>query len=271
MSRLATAIIFLFCGTMTVLLVRSVLYPEGTSLAAVDPHVPFDHFIARIEGTRLDVWEGGAIIGRCDFVPHSLATAGRVRVEVDWRIRLGQEFMGSSLPMLQGDVVLRDDCTVDEISLDLKLSGSDPPVRLGIRQLPGEPFPALKLERGTDILFESSAGLQPGGGNAELVSALLKNLGLPDRLLSTEKSEASTSRAGDVEAGGQTFDGYFLRSGDDPATSFTLRLSNTGEILRIDTPFTGENQLGLRLLSESLRPAGVPAPDFKPSPVKPTP
>ncbi|HEX2748450.1 MAG TPA: hypothetical protein VHM91_10660, partial [Verrucomicrobiales bacterium] len=55
--RLISAIIFLFCGTMTALLVRSVLFPENSGLADVAPNVPFDLFVARTEGSSLDIWE----------------------------------------------------------------------------------------------------------------------------------------------------------------------------------------------------------------------
>lgn len=64
-----------------------------------------------------------------------------------------------------------------------------------------------------------------------------------------------------MEAGGSTFDGS-RHEQRHPDSSFRLYLSNTGEILRIDTPFTGESQLGLRLLAQSLRPKEATAPDF---------
>lgn len=66
---LITAFIFLFCGTMTTLLVRSVLIPEESRLSEVAPNIPFDLFASRSEGSGMDVWEGSRIAGHVQFTP----------------------------------------------------------------------------------------------------------------------------------------------------------------------------------------------------------
>ncbi len=264
-ARLATVLIFLFCGTMTTLLVRSVLYPEESRLADVAPHVPFDLFLARTEGSNLDIWEGNRITGKCHIVPFGgvidpLVRQDRIKVRLDLLLQLRQSIMGSDVIDVTGDAVLHADGTVDDYDFLISLARSSPPIKLTINQPADQTFPSLKLMHGKTILFESPAG-QPGDGIGNPVaSGMLLALGIPPEALSGRKEESavpSTVRAGNIEAGGQTFDGYLLTTGADEETKFRLYMSNTGGILHIKTP------LGVEMLAESLRPAGVKAPELK--------
>jgi hypothetical protein len=260
--RLVTAIIFLFCGTMTALLVRSVLFPEGTGLAAVSTHKAFDYFAARSEGSGLDIWERDAIIGSCRFTPRSgdakaLTKIDKIDVDVDIRVRLPQEVLNSRQVVVGGAVVLHADGMIDDLRLRFTLPGSRPPIELELRQPRGQEWPSMELRQGTTTLVESRDGKITGGVHAWMVAMMLKNVGMSENLFAARASRSSDvlrARAGHVRAGVQTFDGFVLSSSDDEAARFTIYLSNSGEILRIDTPFTGENQLGLRLLSRSLAP-----------------
>ena len=275
--RLVTAIIFLFCGTMTVLLVRSVLFPEGTGLAAVSTHKAFDYFAARSEGegSVLDIWERDSIIGSCRITPRSgdakalnndakaLTKIDKIGVDVDIRVRLQQEVLNSRQVVVGGAVVLHADGMIDDLRLRFSLPGSRPPIELELRQPPGQEWPSMELRQGTTTLVESRDGKITGGVHAWMVGMMLKNVGMSENLFAARASRSSgvlRARAGHVRAGGQTFDGFVLSSSDDEAAGFTIYLSNTGEILRIDTPFTGENQLGLRLLSRSLAPKDAARP-----------
>ncbi|HEX2749258.1 MAG TPA: hypothetical protein VHM91_14720 [Verrucomicrobiales bacterium] len=269
--RLISAIIFLFCGTMTALLVRSVLFPENSGLADVAPNVPFDLFVARTEGSSLDIWEANKIIGTCHISPSGVGVAGpkvrkaKVRVKVDVIIQLPREIMGGRLIDISADLWLHADGNIDLLSeeeianpaLEFKLRGSVPEIRLSVSQPPANKPPRLKLVRGGLTLFESSGGLQSGDPNSQIISGLLQAAGVPpESLTAREEPEKSTAtvRAGHIEAGGETFDGYVLTTGSDEESRFSLYMSNTGEILRVHTPFSGKNDLGLRLLSETVSP-----------------
>jgi hypothetical protein len=96
-----------------------------------------------------------------------------------------------------------------------------------------------------------------------VVDTMLRSTGLPLESLRSKAEAAQASatvRAGYFEAGGSRHDGYIFTAGDESAPQLVLYMANTGEILRLDTPFTGDNQLGLRFLAESLRPSGTPVP-----------
>ncbi|HWB05853.1 MAG TPA: hypothetical protein VG796_22720 [Verrucomicrobiales bacterium] len=282
--RLITAVIFLFCGTMTTLLVRSVLYPEDSKLATADPGIPFGLFASRTEGSSLDIWDANKIIGNCRITPSGSAFGlkgqkKRVKVRVEVLIRLGREIMGSSLVDItaelwlhsDGDLELQSDGAgeIDRPPLRLTLHAPKPEIpeiRLTVSQPEGGKPPVLELTRGNLTLFKSSAGLNPGDINGQLAGALLQSAGVPPEALAakdTREKSTSTVRKGHIEAGGESFDGFVLSTGSDEDTRFSLYLSNTGEILRIHTPLSGKNELGLRLLSETLAPKNVDRPDLE--------
>ena len=264
-ARLATVLIFLFCGTMTVLLVRSVLYPEESRLATVAPHVPFDLFVARTEGSHLDIRDGQRIIGNCAVVPHSANSGPRVKeekvaVRLEMLLQLGRTILGSNLIDVSGEIVVHSDGSVDGFDLGISLANSQPSFQLSIKQPPDQKWPDLKLSKDGAVVFESSAGKLLEGTDGIIAGGMLQALGIPTDALSGKHPESdtpSTVRAGDFPAGGQSFDGFVLTSGADEETKFRLYLSNTGEILKIKTP------LGLEMLAESLRPAGDVAPKFE--------
>ena len=113
---------------------------------------------------------------------------------------------------------------------------------------------------GMTVLFESSAGKPLEGTEGFVAGGMLQSLGISPDALSGRKEESappSTVRAGNIEAGGQSFDGFLFTSGADEETKFRLYMANTGEILHIKTP------LGMEMLAESLRPAGVKAPPLE--------
>lgn len=266
--RLVTVIIFLFCGTMTALLVKSVLHPEASGLADVSPNVLFDLFAARTEGSELDVWETNRITGNCYLSPQNIVALPHVRreqvkVNIKFLIKLRQEIMGSSVLDLSGSAMLHSSGSVDHLSLDLQLAGSVPPLKLSIRQAGDSEWPSLTLSRGKEVLFESLGGKSADAANSWLVSAMLNNIGLPEDIMTGKQAREQASvtvRAGHIEAGGETFDGYLLASGGAAESQFRLYMANTGEILRIDTPLTGDNGLGLRFLARSLRPPDAKSP-----------
>ena len=264
-ARLATVLIFLFCGTMTVLLVRSVLYPEESRLADVAPHVPFDLFVARAEGSQLDIWDGQRITGDCHIEPKGvgadpLARYDKVNVRVTLRLLLRQMIMGYERVDVSGDAVLHADGKVDDFDLTFTLAGAQSPIRLSIKQAADQKSLALKLMSGKAVVFESSAGKPLEGADGLIADGMLQALGIPpDALLRNqpESTTPSTVRAGNIEAGDQSFNGFLFTSGADEESKFRLYMSNTGEILRIKTP------LGVEMLAESLRPKGTEAPKLE--------
>lgn len=269
--RLITALIFVFCGVMTTLLVRSVMYPKNSGLAVVSPRIAFDHFASRNGGSDLDVWEGNNIIGSCQIRPDGSVMAigdgtAAVKVNITVLIRLQQPILESQTIKLTGDLMLHSNGELDDLELELSLPGSLPRVSLAIEQPAGQASPSLTLKRAKEVIYSNAPGTKQDGFMALMVENMLKSSGLSLETLgeSSDRKEqhAPEVRTGLFESGGETIDGFLLTNGADAATNFDLYMDKTGEILRIDTPLTGENQLGLRFLAESRRPAGVAMPDL---------
>lgn len=266
MPRLATAFIFLFCGTMTVLLVRSVFFPEHSGQAKIPPEVVFDHFAARQDGSLLDIWEGNRLTGKCEIIPYGVISRPpgkppRINVRLSALIQLSQPILDCRLLKLTGEAILLADGTLERPDLELSLPASTPRLALRVQPVKDQPLPLIKLTRGDAIVFSTGGG-KNDPFTALLTENLLKSAGLSLESFEQQRAGAeatATARAGYFEAGGQRHDGFILSGGDD-STRFSLYIANTGEIMRLDTPLTGENQLGLRLLAQSLRPAGTEAP-----------
>jgi hypothetical protein len=266
--RLITVFIFVFCGTMTTLLVRSVLYPRGTGLAKVSPQAAFDFFAARSEGSNLDVWEGNHITGSAQITPHGSIMRPKegtasVKVNISVLIRLPQPILNSETIKLAGDAILHSDGRLDDLDLELYLPGSLPRVSLIINQPAGKPFPSLTLKQANTVLFSNEPGKEQSGPMALMVETMLKGTGLSMDALHESKAESPAEvRTGYFDAGGSKHDGFLLTNGEDSSSRFDLYMANTGEVLRIDTPLTGDNELGLRFLAENLRPPDTPDPNL---------
>ena len=269
--RLITVLIFLFCGTMTTLLVRSVLYPQGTGLAIVEPRLAFDHFVQKTEGSTLDIWDGNNIIGSCYIRPAESVmkfpngTSG-IKVQFTLTVRPGTPILNSSTIRLTGSAILHSDGELDRLDLELTLPGSRPQLTLSVKHPDADKPPVITLKQGPeDVLYTNAPGSPEDTARALLVESMLKSAGVPMSSLTdtsnTAKSEPEV-RAGWFEAGGKRCDGFILTNGGDESSRFDLYMENTGEIMRIETPLSGSNRLGLRMLSESRRPAGAVVPDL---------
>ena len=268
--RLVTAFIFIFCGIMTTLLVRSVLYPKGSDLAKVSPQAAFDCFASRGVPSNLDVWDGNKITGSCQITPYASTSrppegTAFIRVNVTILIRLGEPLLNSKILKLTGDANLHSNGRLDDLKLELALPGSLPRVTLTIQQPVGQPSPSLILKRASEVLYSNEPGREQDGLMSLMVENMLKGAGLSLDALNApaEKSDtAAEVRSGYFDAGGSKHDGFLLTNGGDASTRFDLYMANTGEVLRIDTPLTGEQELGLRFLAENLRPPGTPEPEI---------
>ena len=269
--RLITALIFLFCGTMTTLLVRTVLYPQGTGLAIVEPKVAFDHFVQKSEGSTLDVWDGNNIIGSCFIRPSESimkfpnGTSG-IKVLFTFTIRLGTPLLNSSTLRMTGSGIMHSDGEVTRLDMELTLPGSRPQLILTIKHTDAKKPPVITLRQGQDdILYTNNPGSPADAAKSLLVESMLKSAGVPMSTFTdpdSSKEPEAVVRAGWFEAGGKRSDGFILTNGGDEESRFELYLENTGEILRIETPLSGGNRLGLRMLSESRRPSGAIVPDL---------
>ena len=265
-ARIAALLILLFCGTMTTLLVRSVYWPEESRLSAVVPQVPVELFLKRSEGADLDIWEANRVTGSLYLSPFGLSTrsgdgvrGGKVRIEAT--IRLKQPVMGTQLLGLQGSCFFSTEGEVDDLDLNFKLP-AQPEIRLTIRQPAGDKWPSIHLEGGGMTLFQSKGGETADTANSYLVNLITSAVGIsPEDLISSSAKPTPTIvRSGLITAGGEQFDGFYIAPGGEDSQSFQLYMANTGEILRIETPFSESSELGLRLLSKALRPAGTEVP-----------
>jgi hypothetical protein len=270
--RITALAILLFCGTMTTLLIRSVYWPEESGLATVAPQVPVGLFLLRSEGSNLDVWEGNKITGSLYLTPHSVNLSaaqpggrqgGRVRLEAT--LELTQPSLQARHLSLYGNCFFHTGGEVDDLDLTLTLH-SKPEIRLMVKHPAGDRWPSLTLTRGGDTLFTSTGGQTPDAANSQLFQLLTTAAGFPpDSLLAGESAKRpAIVRAGRISAGGEEHDGYYISpGGDGEEAGFRLYVANTGEILRIETPFSKDSALGLRLLSQGLRPPGAAVPDLQ--------
>lgn len=275
--RLAALLILLFCGTMTSLLVRSVYWPEESRLSTVAPQVPVELFLKRSEGADMDIWEANRVTGSLYLTPFGLSTrsgdgvrGGKVRIEAT--IRLKQPVMGAELLGVRGTCFFSTAGEVDDLDLNFQLPAK-PEIRLAIRQPAGEKWPSIHLERGDVTLFQSKGGQTADSANSYLVNLITSAVGIsPEALMSSAREPApAIVRSGLITAGGEQYDGFYIAPGAENSESFQLYMANTGEILRIETPFSKTSELGLRLLSKALRPAGTEVPElnlFPPAPKK---
>jgi hypothetical protein len=279
LSRITALVILLFCGTMTTLLVRSVYWPEETDLATVAPQVPVGLFLLRSEGSALDVWEGNEITGSLYLTPHSVNTdretaAGRAggRVRLEATLRLKQTAVEAKFLSLRGHCFFHTSGEVDDLDLVLTLY-SLPEIRLAVKHPAGDRWPSLNLTRGNEVMFTSNGGQTPDAANSQLLQLLTAAAGISsdDLLAPAAEKTPATVRAGRITAGGEEHDGYYISPGGHDEGSFRLYIANTGEILRIETPFSRDSELGLRLLSQGLRPHGAVVPDLELYPLTPAP
>lgn len=263
-ARLAAIVIVLFCGTMTALLVRAVYWPEESRLSAVAPQVPVELFLQRSEGSGLDIWEANKITGNLYLSPYGLTVrkdgkkGGKIRVEAT--ILLKQPVMGTQVLGVQGTCFFSTAGEVDDFDLNFKLP-CQPEINLTVRQPAGDKWPSIRLQRGDVTLFQSTGGQTADDANSYLVDMITSAAGIsPDAL--TEKGPAAPAvvRAGRISAGKETVDGYYIAPGGGDSESFRIYMANTGEILRIETPFSKGSELGLRFLSQAMRPPGTEVP-----------
>ncbi len=266
-ARLAAIAIVLFCGTMTALLVRAVYWPEESRLSAIAPQVPIELFLQRLEGTPLDIWEANKITGNLYLNPYGLtlrkdgAKGGMIRVEAT--VLLKQAVMGTQILGVQGSCFLAATGEVDDFDLNFKLL-CQPEINLKVHQPVGEKWPSVQLVRGDVILFKSIGGHTADDANIYLVNMITSAAGFsPDAWTDKGPPVPVAVRAGRISAGNEAVDGYYIAPGGEGGQSFRVYMANTGEILRIETPFSKGSELGLRFLSQALRPPGTEVPSLQ--------
>ncbi len=260
-----TTLIFGFCGLMTTLLVRSILFPENSQLATASPQAICELFASRSEGTDMDIYEGDTIIGQCRITPLSgppipSRRLESVRVALNGTLQLRGPFASFGQLALNSRFDLSVSGDVTSFDLNLRLPKADPPIDLRIDQPKGAAWPAITLTRGTHIAFTSNSGAEPDAATKSLLLWLSSTLGInPDQLASLSKppsastpSASLSARAGRITVANSSTDGFILaRSDADSNRAFRLYIASTGEILRIETPSS------FNLLSESFRPPDI--------------
>ncbi len=274
----STAFIFGFCGLMTTLLVRSILFPENSQLATASPQAICELFASRSEGTDMDIYEGDTITGQCRITPLSgppipSRRLESVRVALNGTLQLRGPFASFGQLALNSRFDLSVTGDITSFDLNLRLPKADPPIDLRIDQPKGAAWPAITLTRGTTIAFTSNSGAEPDAATKSLLLWLSSTLGInPDQLASLSKppsastpSASLSARAGRITVANSSTDGFILARSDAGSNrAFRLYIASTGEILRIETPSS------FNLLSDSFRPPDIATPTpTAPSPPPP--
>ena len=263
MRHLITASIFLFCGVMTTLLVRSVYFPDSTALSRTSPRAVFELVASRDESSDLILMDGRHPMGSINITPFSkesnLVGTRLEKLPVRFRARLASSRNDdpSAQPILiNGNFVIGAEGTTQEINLDINIAVAGSWYHLHVSQEPGKEWPSILLERDSEPIFSANAGEQPDASTRMLLHLALSAAGMD--LETFLKSRASappvtvTASAGRLEAAGQDFDGVVLAAGEG-SHIFKLYLDNTGRILRIDTPL-GLQAVGVSLLPDVILP-----------------
>jgi hypothetical protein len=264
-----TALIFGFCGLMTTLLVRSILFPENSQLATASPQAICELFASRSEGTDMDIYEGDTITGQCRITPLSgppipSRRLESVRVALNGTLQLRGPFASFGQLAFNSRFDLSVSGDVTSFDLNLRLPKADPPIDLRIDQPKGAAWPAITLTRGTTIAFTSNSGAEPDAATKSLLLWLSSTLGInPDQLAtltnpptgSPPASASLSARGGRITVANSSTDGFILARSDSGSNrAFRLYIASTGEILRIETPSS------FNLLSDSFRPPDIAPP-----------
>ena len=260
---LPTGAIFAFCGTMTTLLVRSIYFPEESRLAEASPAAIFELFASRSEGSDMDVYEGPTITGRARITPltgppNPDRRLDSLRFAINGTLLLRGPFAQYGQLSLSSRLTVASTGEVSNYDISLRLLKADPPIDLRVIQQNAQPWPAITLTRGTSTLFQSNSGAKPDAATQALLDLILSASGITADLSAPEPTPATISaRSGRITVADRSLDGYLvsLRHPSQPA-AFRFSLAATGELLRIETP------AGFELLSDDLRPLGVPVPTF---------
>jgi hypothetical protein len=261
---LPTAGIFVFCGTMTTLLVRSVLYPEESRLSEVSPAALFELFASRSEGADMDVYEGPAITGRARLTPLSgPANPNRridsLRLAINGTLLLRGPFARYGQLNLGSRLTVSSTGEVSNYDISLRLLKAEPSIELRIVQNDGQPWPAITLTQGSATLFRSDSGAKPDAATQSLLDLMQSASGITADLAAPSREPATISaRGGRITVANRSVDGYIVSlSHPSQPAAFRIYLASTGELLRIATP------AGFDLLSDDLRPVGIAVPTFE--------
>ena len=260
---LPTVAIFAFCGTMTTLLVRSIYFPEESRLAEASPAAIFELFASRSEGSDMDVYEGPTITGRARITPltgppNPDRRIDSLRFAINGTLLLRGPFAQYGQLSLSSRLNVASTGEVSNYDISLRLLKADPPIDLRVIQQNHQPWPAITLTRGTTTLFQSNSGAKPDAATQSLLDLVLSASGITADLSAPDTTPATISaRGGRITVADRSLDGYIVSlSHPSQPAAFRISLAATGELLRIETP------AGFELLSDDLRPPGIPVPTF---------
>lgn len=261
--RLLSAGIVGFWLVMTGLLVQKIWFPAESRLAEVDPRAVFDLFVSRDRETQLEIFRDREVIGTLRAVPvprSGMRPPYYHRFLLDGRVKFssGGLFDEAGL-FLKGSLSLSQEGEVPELNLTLSLSR--PEFSLEVSKKAGDAAPAVRLKRGDIELLNTEGQANP------LASMLLPMVGLSaedlERAGRAARAEAEETeikaRHGRFTVRGQSWNGYIVtreKNGRAVEPGFKLYLTDTGEILQVDTP------AGLTLVSRDLVPEEMRSQDF---------
>ena len=234
LHRLATICIIAFWLTMTALLVRNEVRPDGSHLREVPIHHVLKLLFLHEQRSELKIYTDSTLIGYLRMEPHvDPATEARM---MDFNGTMQLRNTGTPRQRLQWDGSLALDRAFHFRHLHLALSMSEPaPLNATIDTDPQRAHVVLKSN--TDTISEHDFTLDEAGARG-----LLAQLGVDPALLATfagAKSElqpAFRARQSSLGIRGERIETYLVTIEQSGQTLGEIHISQLGQVLHAKTP-----------------------------------
>ena len=246
-----------FCGVMTVLLVRSVYFPEFDRLPDVDPERVLELFLDTREVTQVYIYRDATVVGDIRLTPRIMpdsgeavvgfAAAGLVELpelpaqKLNWRgkLRLGA----------------RPERVVK--GLEFSVTFTTPPVSVWMEIDPETMGFHYRVKQNNVVVSDSRTDPHAVGiAQAQLMMAAwgLSPESLGDEVREKEKAFQWVAKQGTIQIAGHRAGAYFVVLGLPGMGETQLTFTEAGELLEVTTP------LGYEILSEAMRKPPEPLP-----------
>lgn len=264
--RLFQALIVVFWGIMTFLLVRLVFFPEETRLNEVPPEVVLDTFLSRRVPSELVVLNGNTEVGSVTLSSKRLpedVTAHPGEIEIFLAGIFYLDHFGEDLPPLRyaGKLWVDHDARLSGTRFELRVPGNDGSASVEYDTATREM--RYRVIRSGEVVLDSAADGGMAAGEAEAQARLLLEMwgvplmlggGLPAAPGGGGDGGRESlvgrlhARQGSVEIRGNRFSAYLLDLPFLGGETIRLVFTKSGELMKAD------GVLGYEIVSDILVP-----------------
>jgi hypothetical protein len=236
-------------------LVQLVYFPAESRLAKESTRKVMERFLERKFSSDLGVWKGNDPVGELLVEPRPISEEKRLQTGasaiVQSRGKLLVRLPGQPEQelTLESELAMTTDSEVRESRLSLRLDAIS--LALEINQPAGAASPHFRLLKDRMVLIDSATLTAGKSGTEGFLAMLLGAVGMDASALQQKRAEiesvATEARKGIFTIKDRDFSGYILITSLGLDQKFTLYLSDSGEILKMDF-------LEYQFVSEDLMP-----------------